>query len=208
MKTLKKAEFKEKYGSYTDIYLNVKYIGGLPSKFDEFKKQPIDIQRLKKNHFAFAFMLAFSYDYITIHSEDINFINILTPEKKKKKKSVLGRALLGGLLLGPLGAVVGGISGIGEKELKGVDNLVTFSFNYDNEERKILIDVKDKKLKSFNRFLQKHKLTEILKSTEEINSKKTETASVADELKKLKSLMDEGVINEEEFIEQKNKLLK
>lgn len=30
-------------------------------------------------------------------------------------KSVIGRAVVGGLLLGPLGAVVGGISGVGSK---------------------------------------------------------------------------------------------
>ena len=35
---------------------------------------------------------------------------------KKEGKSVIGRALLGAVLLGPLGAVVGGVSGVGNKE--------------------------------------------------------------------------------------------
>ena len=34
----------------------------------------------------------------------------------EKDKSVIGRAAVGGLLLGPLGAVVGGISGTGKKQ--------------------------------------------------------------------------------------------
>lgn len=37
-------------------------------------------------------------------------------EIKEADKSVIGRAFVGGVLLGPLGAVVGGMSGIGKKE--------------------------------------------------------------------------------------------
>jgi len=35
---------------------------------------------------------------------------------KEEDKSVVGRAVVGGLLFGPLGAVVGGMSGVGKKE--------------------------------------------------------------------------------------------
>jgi len=34
----------------------------------------------------------------------------------EKSKSVLGRAFVGGILLGPVGAIVGGTSGVGKKE--------------------------------------------------------------------------------------------
>lgn len=37
---------------------------------------------------------------------------------ENKDKSVVGRAIIGTALLGPLGAVVGGISGVGKKEKK------------------------------------------------------------------------------------------
>ncbi len=37
-------------------------------------------------------------------------------EVKEADKSVIGRAVVGGVLLGPLGAVIGGMSGIGKKE--------------------------------------------------------------------------------------------
>lgn len=65
----------------------------------------------------------------------------------EKKKSVGGRAIAGGVLLGPLGAIVGGISGTGTKTKKGemknyfilntIDKVITFdipitNFNYNN----------------------------------------------------------------------------
>lgn len=44
----------------------------------------------------------------------IETIKILT-EKQAKNKSVIGRAIVGGILFGSLGAVAGGLSGIGQK---------------------------------------------------------------------------------------------
>ncbi len=44
-------------------------------------------------------------------------------ETIEKDKSVIGRAIVGGLLLGPVGAIVGGMSGIGtKKETKVIQN--------------------------------------------------------------------------------------
>lgn len=40
-------------------------------------------------------------------------------ELLQKQKSIAGRAVVGGLLLGPVGAIVGGMTGIGKKEQKG-----------------------------------------------------------------------------------------
>ena len=52
------------------------------------------------------------------------------PEEKltQENKSVIGRAVIGGLLLGPLAAVVGGISGIGKKTKKLGNFLLTINF--------------------------------------------------------------------------------
>ncbi|MVB11622.1 hypothetical protein CAFE_23440 [Caprobacter fermentans] len=52
----------------------------------------------------------------------LNYSQIIKAEKiseteiSEKKKSVVGRAVVGDLLLGPLGAVIGGVSGTGKKE--------------------------------------------------------------------------------------------
>ena len=50
----------------------------------------------------------------------------------EKNKSVIGRAVVGDLLLGPLGAVVGGMSGIGTKQKK--KSRLYFIINYDDDD--------------------------------------------------------------------------
>jgi len=50
------------------------------------------------------------------YNQIVNAGVIREEEIIEKSKSVLGRAAVGGLVLGPLGAIVGGISGTGKKE--------------------------------------------------------------------------------------------
>lgn len=54
---------------------------------------------------------------------DQQIINISTATEDQimtESKSIIGRAIVGGLILGPLGAVIGGMSGVGSKQkLKG-----------------------------------------------------------------------------------------
>ncbi len=47
--------------------------------------------------------------------DEIEAIDILT-EEEAKNKSVIGRAVIGGVLFGSVGAVVGGLSGVGQKK--------------------------------------------------------------------------------------------
>lgn len=55
--------------------------------------------------------------FFPIHNSQIISINTAWREDLvKTDKSVIGRAVVGGLILGPLGAIVGGMSGIGSKE--------------------------------------------------------------------------------------------
>jgi len=50
------------------------------------------------------------------YNQIVNVGVVREEEIIEKSKSVLGRAVVGGLVLGPLGAIVGGISGTGKKE--------------------------------------------------------------------------------------------
>ena len=52
----------------------------------------------------------------------------LQTEITDKNKSVIGRALVGGLLLGGVGAIVGGISGIGTKKKKDTRKFFIISY--------------------------------------------------------------------------------
>lgn len=53
----------------------------------------------------------------TLEYARIQNVNYLSEKEiVEKSKSVVGRAVVGGVLLGPLGAVVGGVSGVGDKK--------------------------------------------------------------------------------------------
>jgi len=55
--------------------------------------------------------------FYPIHNSQIISLKLTSQEElSKTDKSVIGRAVIGGLILGPLGAIVGGMSGIGNKE--------------------------------------------------------------------------------------------
>ena len=52
-----------------------------------------------------------------INAQDILMMDIVSVEQLKNK-SVVGRGVAGGLLFGPLGAVIGGMSGINKQKIK------------------------------------------------------------------------------------------
>lgn len=56
----------------------------------------------------------------------------------EKSKSVGGRAVLGGLILGPLGALVGGATGIGTKKKEKMNNYIVINTT---DEQVIIFDV-------------------------------------------------------------------
>lgn len=63
-----------------------------------------------------------------------------TTEKEiiDKNKSVVGRAAIGGVLLGPLGAIVGGMSGVGNKQQKKTRYYMIINYKSRDGETKIL----------------------------------------------------------------------
>ena len=80
--------------------------------------------------------------------------NKITEEEiKEKEKSVLGRAVVGGLVLGPLGAVVGGTSGVGTKKKKVIKSYFVINYKDKNDEiQAIPLEIYD--LTGFNGFLK------------------------------------------------------
>lgn len=69
---------------------------------------------------------------LEVSLDDIEFVeNLKAEEITKKDKSVVGRAAMGTLIAGPLGAMVGGLSGTGKKEKKRDHYVLTIGYEGD-----------------------------------------------------------------------------
>lgn len=68
-----------------------------------------------------------------------------------EERSVLGRAVLGGLLLGPLGAVVGGISGLKDNVIKDND-MLSVTTTEDGSQQSLLLMIKKGKTNEVKQF--------------------------------------------------------
>lgn len=88
--------------------------------FDEIRadtavKSPFNLN-LRPGGLAISIMHQFKKHYLAIPFAHLKSVSLETPAAilSKKEKSVVGRAVLGGVLLGPVGALVGGLSGLKE----------------------------------------------------------------------------------------------
>lgn len=124
----------------------------------------------------------------------------------------IGRAVVGGILAGGVGAVLGGLSK-DRKMQKYVSDLhieIKYRFNGKNQHVNLVFIKKRTKQKSslYKSKLEKAESTlfmldEIIKEDTKMES----NVSPADELMKYKELLDMGAINQNEFDEVKAKLL-
>lgn len=140
--------------------------------------------------------------------------------------SQLGGALLGGLVAGGVGAMIGGLSGSStiEEKVKKVELNVIVNDTANPIHKIVFLDSlipcsKDSKeyKDAYNIAYHCHQLISILirKADEEDKQKETSTntsnaqgnISVADELRKLVQLKEEGILSDNEFEVQKKKLI-
>lgn len=159
--------------------------------------------------------------------EDESSKTITKTKGTDKRKVALGKGLVGGALLGPVGAIIGGTQG----KVKKNSTSVSKEKNYCTE-LSILITTNCPELSSItiklietktnknsiiykNAKAQAQKTISLFKSF--INNKDTQRVNITnlpseqdkyDQLKKLKSLLDDGIINQQEFEIEKQKLLK
>lgn len=194
----------------------VGYLGGVPLLDDKLankKKGEYSINlEVRPRGLEIVTTYLFTNFRVGLLTDQIDFF-VIEPQKQiveKKSKSIVGRALLGGVLLGPVGAIVGGMTGIGNKEVKvfPVDNILSIKVN--NPDTLLTLSVDNKNFKSVENYLQKFFKPKYKRfdEVEHLQSKSiTNHISVADELLKLKSLFESGVLTQEEFEKQKQKLL-
>ena len=239
MKILDKKQIVEKLGKFGFwsgkeesrkdlLYNELKYLGGISSIDELFENKtlhPLCYQvpiRMRPKGIEINFQginlipgFKSKYYRIGILREQLNFWTIEQQNEiiAKKNKSIIGRALLGGVLFGPAGAIVGGMTGIGDRKIKvsDIDNFVSVSYNEDSKEIMILFSCKDRSVKKVYECF-KENLPDKYKSPEEIKYEEQKPLTenkifIADEIKKLKELVDNGILTNEEFEEQKKKIL-
>ncbi|MDT2404006.1 SHOCT domain-containing protein [Enterococcus avium] len=135
----------------------------------------------------------------------------------------IGRAVVGGVLAGGVGAVLGGVTKK-KKQRNHVDSLkimVTFKNRTPQSVTLDYIKKKQEKDKKYEKALMKAKETmagfdyivselEIDRHDELVSStsvQKEQPTTSADEIRKFKELLDEGIISQEEFDAKKKELL-
>ncbi|EGP5214552.1 SHOCT domain-containing protein [Enterococcus faecium] len=143
------------------------------------------------------------------YNDLISYTPIFEGSKIKKHHGIT-RAVVGGVLAGPIGALVG--AGTGGKEFESVKQLGVMVHLADNSSVKYLIINSETKLDSivgrasmdiYNKLVAK--LEWIVKEKEGVPTNTSE--SQADEIRKYKELLDDGIITEEEFNKKKQELL-
>jgi hypothetical protein len=203
---------------------SLKYVGGIEC-FDEIIQTQNILDNatssmyLTQRGFIITAWIGRSTYKTGIHLEDINYWTIEAQKEilAKKDKSIIGRAILGGLLLwplmGPAGAIVAGMTGLGKKDIKlnSIDNIIACSCKEKNEkENEIIVffSCNNKDIKHVIKFIEDNFQHKYKKSSDiPIVSTKSTQPSIADELMKFKTLLDEGLLTKEEFEKQKIKLL-
>ena len=78
------------------------------------------------------------YTLDTYKISDIQYLS--SREIYEKGKSVVGRAAVGSLLFGPVGALVGGVSGTGKKQKSKLKHFVIITYLSDWEEKTIIFE--------------------------------------------------------------------
>lgn len=126
-------------------------------------------------------------------------------EEEFKKKSILGRAIVGGVLTGGVGAVIGGMTGIGDKKTTRDVSIVEIDYNISGSAEIILLE--DYIVFGTEKFINsiESKVLEYPRKPQIQNN--TTNINIPEQIKKLAELKNVGILTEEEFTTKKQELL-
>ncbi len=153
--------------------------------------------------------------YETIQSVEVEQeVKLITESKgETKKKGVVKRSIVGGVLFGPAGAIIGGATAKEKTNVQAQTRqeiIRTLVVTRDDPYKPVLRFSYDANLeKKLRDILAQNQAKQMENSTVTYIEQTRETPNlIADELIKLKSLVDQGILSQEEFEKQKEKLLK
>tara|TARA_R110002124_G_scaffold277621_3_gene449160 strand:- start:1280 stop:1981 length:702 start_codon:yes stop_codon:yes gene_type:complete len=203
------------------IIHKVKYLAGVP-ELDRMKNSgklntdtsPV-IVRKKPMGLEFEFTTGLTNSLrIGLRENQFNFWTIEHSHdiKENNTQSIIGNAALGGLFFGKAGAVAGGLSAFLDK----AEHILSIEYLDGENERMALFSTTSNSAGKVYDFMMKNLSSKYKNPTDlkeqkeikkEVDVKSGTHFSVADELQKLAELKKSGILSEQEFVIQKQKLL-
>lgn len=205
-----------------DVKFDVKYLFGIPDLSKEFhtslrvESEGISLYRFNK--------IKAKIKYDDLVQVQVKKETELIPGKEKDK-SVIGRSIAGGLLMGPLGgmaigAVVGGMDGVGKKTIKnskkkdnwfvlvafrdsGIPCIATFSPEALVFNEKKARQISQAIITCWRNYSRKN----IKKMNENLEIEDANNSSFEGRLERLKKLYDSNLITSEEYDKRKSEIL-
>lgn len=124
---------KNKDGSRT---VNLVYVDGIES-YNKGTAVALSLDDENKNMQMKA--RVFKKPPVFLQFEQITGVEVISEKDIiEKSKTAVGRAMVGGVILGPLGAIIGGMSGIGNKKKSEAHYFMVINYKSKDEEIKIL----------------------------------------------------------------------
>jgi len=134
-------------GERIEYFLSANAFGSIPSN--------VAVRAILKQDSIYFYMKNDNTTNVTLRYNKISAVKLTSSKEiQQKSKSVGGRAVLGGIVLGPIGAIVGGMSGIGSKQENIVHNYIVINYlNNLGEIDVILLDICNSSM-GWNKFLE------------------------------------------------------